>query len=153
MDAMTFTVAGVPATKGSYRIVGGRKHGRLVADNAREMPWRRTVANQVRAQWWRTHPNARMPRRAGACEIDAVWRLQRPRTVRRGHPSVKPDLDKLARALFDALTDSGLIDDDARIIRATLAKTYCASARDQGVRFTIRWFDDEPTGKTRREEP
>lgn len=150
MDEMTFTVAGIPATKGSYRIVGGCKHGRLVADNERELPWRSAVANTIRRQWWQAHPNERLPRRKDACEIDAVWSLLRPRTIRRAHPAVKPDLDKLARALFDAVTDSGLIFDDGRIVHATLTKTYCTSIREQGVRFTIHWLDDEPH---RREEP
>lgn len=149
-DVMTFAVSGVPATKGSYRIVSGRGHGRLVADNAREAPWRGRVANVIRRGWWREHPNAALPRRKGACEIDARWRLVRPRSVRRAHPAVKPDLDKLARCLFDAIVDSGLLDDDGRIIRARLEKTYCASETDQGVLFTIRWLDDEPG---RREEP
>ena len=32
--------------------------------------------------------------------------------------TVKPDLDKLCRAVFDALTDAGVITDDARIVQA-----------------------------------
>ena len=40
------------------------------------------------------------------------------------HHAVRPDIDKLLRATFDALTDSGVIEDDARIADVRCVKRY-----------------------------
>ena len=66
---------------------------------------------------------------AGPLHLDATFRLHmpaaRPAAARRAGvwPStVRPDADKLLRALFDGLTRSGLIVDDARIATGAFAK-------------------------------
>lgn len=73
--------------------------------------------------------------------VSVVFRLARPGghwSKRHGggllpsaplHPGVKPDVDKLARSTLDSL--SGLVfDDDARIVRLTVAKEYAAPGRE-----------------------
>lgn len=56
-------------------------------------------------------------------EIELVFYMVRPRTVTRSEPSVAPDLDKLIRAVLDALTAIAYRD-DGQVTRITAAKEY-----------------------------
>jgi crossover junction endodeoxyribonuclease RusA len=67
-------------------------------------------------------------------ELEVMFYLERPATVpfsKRAAPTVPPDLDKLIRAVGDALT--GVVyDDDSQIVRVLAWKTY-ADARAPGA--------------------
>lgn len=49
--------------------------------------------------------------------------IARPKTVKREHPTVKPDLDKLTRAVLDALTGR-VYKDDAQVVRLVVSEAY-----------------------------
>jgi Holliday junction resolvase RusA-like endonuclease len=69
-------------------------------------------------------------------EVSIIFYLPRPKTVQdRIFPTVTPDIDKLARAVLDSLTDAGIYADDARVIRLTAQKLY---ADDRGAGALIR---------------
>lgn len=51
-------------------------------------------------------------------------------------PSHKPDLDKLTRAVLDAVTDAGLWADDAQVVSLRAAKRYVTN--QPGVRIRVR---------------
>lgn len=123
MTRVTFEVVGVPAPQGSKRHVG---RGVLVESSKALGPWRDAVA-------WAAHDAAR--RHGITAPLDGPLRLvvefrfpmpkARPKRVRDTGvvwKSTQPDSDKLARAVGDALTDSGLIVDDARICELVAAK-------------------------------
>lgn len=61
-------------------------------------------------------------------EVDLVFRLARPKKPRWWVPAVKPDVDKLARAVLDSLSTTkdqrGVIRDDARVVGLRAVKTY-----------------------------
>lgn len=50
--------------------------------------------------------------------------MRRPRSVRRRWHTVPYDVDKLARAVNDSLTRSGVIEDDSRIVELVARKLY-----------------------------
>lgn len=51
-------------------------------------------------------------------------------------PSVKPDVDKLARATLDAMTGV-VFDDDSRIVELALHKTYAEPGKE-GARIVVK---------------
>jgi len=53
--------------------------------------------------------------------------LERPKTVKRLFPAVKPDLDKLIRAVFDGVTDGHAWHDDSQVIAVYASKHYGAT--------------------------
>jgi crossover junction endodeoxyribonuclease RusA len=55
----------------------------------------------------------------------------------------KPDVDKLARALLDAITSSGVIADDARVVDLHARKRLAELSETAGCRITI----DDDTGE------
>lgn len=50
--------------------------------------------------------------------------MERPRSVTRPWPSVKPDLDNLLKSFFDAWEKSGLLKNDSLITRVDAEMVY-----------------------------
>lgn len=48
-------------------------------------------------------------------------------------PSVRPDLDKLCRAVLDALTDAGIWHDDSQVCSLSAIKVYADETKHAGV--------------------
>ena len=59
----------------------------------------------------------------GAIGIEIVFRVRRPKTVKRDYPTVAPDLDKYIRGVLDALTGIAY-QDDSQVIDIKAKKVY-----------------------------
>ena len=59
----------------------------------------------------------------GAIGIEILFRVRRPKTVKRDYPTVAPDLDKYIRGVLDALTGIAY-QDDAQVIDIKAEKVY-----------------------------
>jgi Holliday junction resolvase RusA-like endonuclease len=119
-----FVVFGQPATKGSSVSFMG-EDGRIVtkADCKNLAAWSQAVGWAARAARIKMAP-AGTPVR-----VTAVFQFVRPKSARgRLHPTVKPDSDKLGRALLDALKGVGFFD-DAQVVWLELRKRYGPDAR------------------------
>lgn len=122
-------VPGAPVPQGSKRafVVKGRA---VLADvrGADLKAWRDQVADLVASA-------GEGSRFVGAVRVSLVFQFVRPASApRRVWPDVRPDVDKLTRAALDALTVSGVIEDDARIVRLVAEKRYAA---EPGVWVTV----------------
>lgn len=108
-------VEGVPVPQGSKSL---SRSGVMYEANKGLKPWRLKVAA---AALWAVGPDVRFME--GPLVLAVAFGMPRPRTVKREHPSVKPDLDKLTRAISDSLT--GVIyKDDAQIVRLDIIELY-----------------------------
>lgn len=134
-------ITGIPASKGSYRPITGRSHTtgkpvtRLIPMDKKERPWRNHVRDTIT-----THQPPTIPHNAQVT-IETTFYLPRPKTIppnKRKHPTVKPDIDKLQRALYDAITETHIWHDDSQITDATSHKRY-ADNTTPGVSLTITW--------------
>jgi len=57
--------------------------------------------------------------------LEAVFRMPRPQKPKHRTPAVRPDLDKLTRALLDSITNAGNVwKDDSQVVSMTITKTY-----------------------------
>lgn len=127
---ITFIAYGDPAPQGSKKAVGRSSTGRiLLAEVSKKVkPWRdivRAAALDAAYQKNLTTPLV------GPLEATVLFTLTRPQRVprdRQGYPATYPDLDKLLRSTFDALTHNtkpGIIKDDSQIVSlAKVAKGY-----------------------------
>lgn len=119
-----FVVIGMPAPQGSKKFVGTAANGRgiLIESSKKVRPWRMDV--KAAAEAVRTASGAI----SGALVVHMVFTLPKPASApktRRTWPDRKPDLSKLVRSTEDAISDSGLWEDDARVVRyGTLAKVF-----------------------------
>ena len=142
MASFTFNVYGTPAPKGSYNAVTNGRTGMtvLIPSSRGEHAWRRSVEEAAYGAW-RNDMGLPMPRLEGPLRVRMLFLLPRPKSVKRDLPTVKPDLDKLSRSTWDALTSCGLIRDDARITDMTAAKRY-ADWWEPGALISIEWKDE-----------
>lgn len=125
-----FFVAGVPIPQGSKKGFARGRSVQIVDDNKAVLhPWREQVARVAFSTWAYGKPIE------GACRVDAAFVLPRPATVRRDLPTVRPDLDKLLRALLDGITQAGNVwADDSRVVEVHTTKLYGAAP---GVHVTV----------------
>jgi len=126
---ITFTAYGIPAPQGSTKAFmrRGMRHPVVVADCARTKPWRQAIVDASR-DTLRNHAVM-----AGPVEVFVVFYLPRPKSAPRRitEPTTKPDLDKLERALLDALTAAGVWRDDAQVIHVHSRKAFAGGAHDE----------------------
>lgn len=118
---IALVVFGTPAPQGSTKafIPKGWQRPVITADNRKTKPWKQQIAGAAAAL--NQHPFAKDVPLA----ITLDFYLAKPASVtkRRTHPIVKPDLDKLVRAVFDALTGI-MFADDAQVIALHTRKHY-----------------------------
>lgn len=132
--SLTFFVHGTPAPQGSKRHVGG---GRLVESSKTLPAWRTAVTDAARAAW-----QGRAPIDTPVAVALTIY-LPRPKRSRfKVYPAGPPDTDKLQRAVGDALTASGVIRDDARIVHWDAWKIWHSEAIPPGAHITITELED-----------
>lgn len=134
-------IPGIPASKGSYRPITGRSRTtgkpvtRLIPMDKKERPWRDHVRDTILSHRAPTIPHN------SYITVETTFYLPRPKTIpphKRKHPTVKPDIDKLQRALYDAITETHIWHDDCQITDVTSRKRY-ADNNTPGVFLTITW--------------
>ena len=129
---MHLVVYGNPAPQGSKKFMGRTATGRgiIVDSSANTKPWRADVKEAAERYMERYG----VPTITGAVQVRMVFTFLRPKSVRpnkRPHPSVAPDLSKLARSTEDALTAAGVWSDDCLVVEYTrLAKVYANEDRE-----------------------
>lgn len=136
----TVFVPGIPAPQGSKRHVG---RGILVESSKTLRPWRLDVTTIAQAA--HHGPPLRCAR------VHIVFAFPRPkshyRTGRHAHElkpnaprwhTSRPDIDKLERAILDALVAAGVLQDDSCVVLLTAHKTY---SHQPGA--TIEWDEQE----------
>ena len=115
-----FFVPGVPQPKGSPSIMRHRGTGRpFVLENEPSRAW----ASHVNLEAIRKVNQRGAWDPSGGFSVFLAFQFLRPRTSKRPHPTVKPDLDKLARNVLDALTGA-LWTDDAQVLQIVTVKFY-----------------------------
>lgn len=129
MASVILSVSGDPASQGSHAIINGR----IVQVNSKKhKAWRTAIVQEAIA----TLPDDWTPIDE-PCEAVINFYMPKPKTVDRALPSVPPDLDKLIRAVFDGLTDAGIVADDSRIVRVSARKLY-AQGIEPGASIAIQ---------------
>jgi Holliday junction resolvase RusA-like endonuclease len=132
MAEVSFSVSGDPASQGSHAIM----QGRIVQVNSKKhKAWRTAIVNEVIA----TLPADWEPI-DGPCELIVMFYMPKPASVKRSAPSVAPDLDKLVRAVGDALAIAGVYTDDSRITRISARKLY-AQGIEPGASIVVKTIE------------
>jgi crossover junction endodeoxyribonuclease RusA len=107
-----FFVRGKPVPQGSLKFIQGRPIHVRAQDLAL---WRADIA--------RNAEQAGYKRVTGGVSVELMFVFQPPKTVKRIAPWVKPDLDKLIRAVLDGLTDVAY-EDDCQVVQIKASKSY-----------------------------
>lgn len=124
MTVLRFTVVGQPAPKGSMNAMWSPRHGKVISknDNPRTTPWQQTV---TLAAWRARGATATLE---GAVAVDIRFYLVRPpstpKAVTLPIKTRGSDLDKLVRAVLDALTKARIYGDDAQVVALSVSKAF-----------------------------
>jgi crossover junction endodeoxyribonuclease RusA len=123
-----FFVAGTPVTQGSKKIGRAGRFATLVETRDAELrPWREGVGAEAR-RWIEQHDTDLFPIAGQPVSAWLYFGLQRPASApkkRRTWPisARSGDVDKLSRAILDAITGI-LIADDAQVVNLHAIKDY-----------------------------
>lgn len=146
LTILRFRVYGAPAPQGSKRHVG---NGVMIESSKKVKPWREAV------KWaaLQAHPHSSgvvFP--TGPLLVGVTFHLARPKAhyytgkraaeLRDAAPLYvprKPDIDKLLRATFDALTDAGIWTDDSQAAAVNCRKVF---STNPGAVITIHTLND-----------
>jgi len=119
IEELSFRVDGIPIPQGSKKGFIVKKRVVIVDDNAETLkPWRAKVRDVAETAL------AGRPGFTDAVSVHLDFYMPRGKTVTRPRPSVKPDADKLTRAIFDSLTDSGVLKDDGLVVSLHAEEWY-----------------------------
>ncbi|WP_454199545.1 RusA family crossover junction endodeoxyribonuclease [Nocardia sp. Marseille-Q1738] len=127
-------IPGAPAPQGSKRHVG---HGRMIESSTAVGPWRERVALAVHNEHW--------PLLSGAVAVDLTFVMPRPKSTpktRTPPATKKPDLDKLVRAIFDALTGIAF-ESDAQVVELAANKRLADPGCQPGAWITVADLAEE----------
>lgn len=118
----SYFVEGRPVPQGSLKFI----RGHAIHERAQDLAvWRANIATGAKL--------SKMKKIEGAVEVHLTFTLAKPKTVKRNEPFVRPDIDKLCRAVLDGLTGVAF-DDDQQVTHLIAHKVY---AEKQGVYIRI----------------
>jgi crossover junction endodeoxyribonuclease RusA len=119
-------VSGRPISQGSMSVF----RGRIVHQKSRElMAWRGVIYEMCRDM---------MDPLDGPVKVSITFRMPEPKGNNRRWPHVRPDVDKLARAVLDGLTGAAFAD-DCQVVDLRARKVYGTP----GAEITIEGLHDE----------
>ena len=133
MNILTFRVLGDPAPKGSKRHVG---NGRMIESSKKLPAWMRAVKQEAT----KNRPSEPID---APVSVFMDFYLPSPKRPRYDVPAVKPDVDKLARSVLDALEAAGVITNDSRVTKLRATKHYANDATPPGADITIFWKENK----------
>lgn len=122
----SFFVSGKPIPQGSLKFINGHAIHVRAQDLAL---WRADIARIARTV---INDKAKF-----GVELHLTFILRKPKTVNRSEPFIRPDIDKLSRAVLDGLTGVAY-EDDEQVVKLTAIKEY---GETEGV--WIRFVDKE----------
>jgi len=138
-DTVAFAVDGLPIPQGHIRAFsnGGRIHYAHGSPGLKR--WRTAVSSAAQAA-------CRVPTDR-AVLVTVVFYMPRPKDHHRAngalkvwapaYPAVRPDVDRLARAVLDAITGP-ILADDAQVAALEAHKVYADAILTPGARVTVR---------------
>ena len=135
-EMIAFTVHGTPIPQGSMHAFTpkGWKRPILTSDNRKTKPWRQEIAGSAQAAMRDVEMGTIL--RTSAVRVECQFYFARPLSLakRVTQKMTKPDLDKLARALLDALTGI-CFEDDSQVTQLWVNKHFDRQPRAE-IRVT-----------------
>ena len=142
-NTLILHVIGTPAAEPRPRCacIGGRGKA-YVKRSDEQKEWRKAIGIQVD-----NHFDGE--RFQGPVAIEITLRFPRPQRLKRKKDSpwmirkdTKPDIDNLAKAILDVLTEKQVWKDDSQVYRLVINKYYVE--KDQGRCGARIWIDEMP---------
>ena len=128
MTSFSIWISGKATPQGSKKAFVINNRAILVDASGGNKEWRKKVTDTVKA-------HEQYIRYKGAVNVKLAFYMEKAKSNKTGFMMQKPDIDKLARSVLDALTDSEIIEDDSRVVHLTCSKKW--ADEQPGVLITI----------------
>jgi Holliday junction resolvase RusA-like endonuclease len=128
VTSFSIWVSGKATPQGSKKAFVINNRAVLVDASGGNKEWRKKVTDAVKA-------HEQYIRYKGAVNVSLAFYMEKAKSNKTGFMMQKPDIDKLARSVLDALTDSEIIEDDSRVVHLTCSKIW--ADEQPGVLITI----------------
>jgi crossover junction endodeoxyribonuclease RusA len=142
---LAFHVPGRPIPQGSKGAYFNRRTGRTnIVETTRGLrAWRdvvtATAMHHAKRLRWQT------PDRHRSIIVELRFALPSPVRMRGNAATTRPDLDKLTRAVLDAMTDAHIWHDDAQVTGIIATKRYAHGDTPIGVDILVLPTEDTGT--------
>lgn len=135
MTYLQVFVAGKPAPQGSKRYLGVKGGKGITVESSKAVaPWRADVRDSVAS-----HMDG-FARDGEAVSVELNFVMPRPASApKRSTPAAvkRPDVDKLARAVLDALSSAGVWKDDSQVTRLVATKRIAQIGERSGCHIFV----------------
>lgn len=149
-EALSVFVAGTPAPQGSKRPLGRRGGRHVMVESSKKVkPWRRAIRDAFTKSeniglGWHDFP-VRVFEKGTALVVMIVFVMPRPVSTPKTKPTPlavkRPDVDKLTRAVLDALdstSGAGVFADDSQVITVHAHKRVAELGEPTGAMIHIQ---------------
>lgn len=147
-----FTVYGVPIPQGSTKafIPKGWTRAIITSDNKKTKPWRQEVAGAAVNAMVGLSPAGR----AIPISVRCCFYFDKPKSTKKTvtAKTTKPDADKLARSILDALTGI-TFEDDSQVTELYVMKRFGSPARAEITVCEVTIPPSRPLSQEKRLEP
>lgn len=147
MTSYSFRAYGTPTPQGS-KIPGVSKSGKkFVREQAgqRLKDWRKDIvvvawiARRLSEDGLAIDGVAWIPTipKQVPCAVTLHFYMPLVKSTKREYPSVQPDLDKLVRAVLDAMQQAGVFTNDGQVVEVHATKSYETAMHKPGVEVSV----------------
>lgn len=135
MTSFISHIPGKAAPQGSKKafVINGRAV--LVDASEGNKAWRKLVTATLER-------DPGLIRFKGAVNVNLSFTMEQAKSNKTTLMTQKPDIDKLARSVLDAMTDSFLIEDDSRVVYLVVSKRWADETTLPGVLIHV-WQDKD----------
>lgn len=123
-DKLLVIVEGRPAPQGSKSYRGNQRF----VEASKYLPaWRKAVVLAIKQQ---IESDQTISKFDTPVKVNLDFFIERPKNPKFAYPGTTPDLDKLVRGVFDAVTQSGVWTDDALVVELKAREFWTGTNTD-----------------------
>jgi crossover junction endodeoxyribonuclease RusA len=138
MTTIKMLIYGVPIAQGSMKgfLPKGWTRPIITSDSKKTKPWKQEIAGAAASAMTKRKLDQVSD---GPVLVELAFYFDRPKSLKKTilHKVTKPDVDKLARAVLDALTGP-VFKDDSQVVSLRITKGFDATPRAE---ITINFAD------------
>lgn len=123
-ERLLVTVEGRPAPQGSKSYRGNQRF----VEASKYLPaWRKAIVQAIKVE---IEESQTLSKFDTPVKVNIDFFIERPKNPKFAYPGTTPDLDKLVRGVFDAVTQSGVWTDDALVVQLQAREVWTGSTTD-----------------------
>lgn len=123
-ERLLVTIEGRPAPQGSKSYRGNQRF----VEASKYLPaWRKAIVQAIKIE---IEESQTLSKFDTPVKVNIDFFIERPKNPKFAYPGTTPDLDKLVRGVFDAVTQSGVWTDDCLVVQLQARELWTGTSTD-----------------------